>query len=165
MKRNLVDWKSAIIEKEVNNLYYIKYNDVDLTQMVKVREISLPSLPEIEHDSIDLWEMDGNIFNSVSYGNRVINLRFLIQPLDPNELEVLTQDVKRVFYTREPKELYIGSETKYMLCVPEGEVVVTELGIPNAVKSAFVTATAVVTCPSALVAILYNPDANSAPLA
>ena len=113
----------------MNRLYYIKYNDVDLTQMVKVREVSLPSLPEIQHDSIDLWEMDGNIFNSVSYGNRTINLRFLIQPLDPNELEVVTQDVKRAFYTREPKELYVGSETKYMLCVPEGEVVITELGV------------------------------------
>ena len=99
-----------------------------MTQMVKVREVSLPSLPSIEHDSIDLWEMDGNIFNSVSFGNRSINLRMLIQPLDPKELEVLTQDVKRVFYTREPKALYLGDENKYMLCVPDGDVMITELG-------------------------------------
>ncbi len=96
--------------------------------MVKVREVSLPSLPEIEHDSIELWEMDGNIFNSVSYGNRTINLKLLIQPLDPNKLEVYTQDVKRTFFTREPRPLYLGDETKYMLCIPEGEVVITELG-------------------------------------
>ena len=110
-------------------MYYIKFNNVDLTQMVKVREISLPSLPEIEHDSIDLWEMDGNIFNSVSYGNRTITLRLLIQPLDPLDIETLTQDVKRAFYTRTPQELYLGDENKYMLCLPEGEVVISELGV------------------------------------
>ena len=110
-------------------MYYIKYNDIDLSTLVKVREISLPSLPSIDHSSINMWEMDGNIFNSMSYGNRGIELLLLIQPDNPNDLEIYTQDVKRAFFTREPQPLFLGDDSKYIYAIPEGEVVVTELGL------------------------------------
>ena len=109
-------------------MYYLKYNGIDLTQLVKVREVSLPSLPSIDHDSVDMWNMDGNVFSSLSYGNRVVEIIAIIQPLDPNELEVYVNDVKRAFYVREPQPLFLGDETKYLLAVPEGDVEVTELG-------------------------------------
>ena len=109
-------------------MYYIKYNGIDLTQLVKVRDVSLPSLPEIEHNSIDMWEMDGNIFNSLSYGNKEIEITAIIQPLDPNDLELYVNDVKRAFFVRDPQPLFLGDETKYILATTEGEVVITELG-------------------------------------
>ena len=109
-------------------MYYFKYNGIDLTQLVKVREVQLPSLPPIEHDSIEMWEMDGDIFNSLSYGNREIEITAIIQPLDPNDLEGYTNDVKRAFFVREPQPLFLGDETKYILAAPEGDVTITELG-------------------------------------
>ena len=69
-------------------MYYLKYNGVDLTQLVKVREVNLPSLPSIEHSEIEMWEMDGNLFSSLSYGNREIEISAIIQPLDPNDLDI-----------------------------------------------------------------------------
>lgn len=110
-------------------MYYIKYNNIDLSTLVKVREISLPSLPSIDHSSINMWEMDGNVFNSLSYGNREIELLLLIQPDDPNDLEICTQDVKRAFFTREPQQLFLGDDSKYIYAVPEGDVVIAELGL------------------------------------
>ena len=109
-------------------LYYIKYNGIDLTQLVKVRDVSIPSLPEIEHNSIDMWEMDGNLFSSLSYGDRVIELTAIIQPLNPNDLETYINDVKRAFFVRSPQPLYVGDETKYILAVPEGDLTIAELG-------------------------------------
>ena len=47
----------------MNKLYYIKYNEIDLTDMVKVREVEIPSLPNIEHSSIDIFEKDGGVYN------------------------------------------------------------------------------------------------------
>lgn len=109
-------------------MYYLKYNDIDLTQLVKVRDVTLPSLPSIEHNAIDMWEMDGNIFSSLSYGNKEIEITAIIQPLDPNDIEMYVNDVKRAFFTRTPQPLYLGDETRYILAVPEGEVQITELG-------------------------------------
>lgn len=109
-------------------MYYLKYNNIDLTQLVKVRDVSLPSLPTIEHSSINMWDMDGNIFNSLSYGNKEIEISAIIQPLNPNDLELYVNDIKRAFYVREPRPLYLGDETKYLLAVTEGDVTITELG-------------------------------------
>ena len=109
-------------------MYYLKYNGIDLTQLVKVREVSLPSLPSIEHSEIEMWEMDGNIFNSLSYGNKEIEISAIIQPLNPNDLEVYVNDVKRAFFVREPQPLFLGDETRYLLATTEGEVTIAELG-------------------------------------
>lgn len=109
-------------------MYYLKYNGIDLTQLVKVRDVSLPSLPTIEHNEIEMWDMDGNIFSSLSYGNKEIEITAIIQPLDPNDLELYVNDVKRAFYVREPQPLFLGDETRYILATTEGEVSIVELG-------------------------------------
>lgn len=109
-------------------MYYLKYNGIDLTQLVKVRDVVIPSLPSIEHNVIDMWEMDGNIFNSLSYNDREIELTAIIQPLDPNDIEIYVNDVKRAFFVREPQPLFLGDESRYIFAVPEGEVQITELG-------------------------------------
>ena len=82
-------------------MYYIKYNEIDLTDMVKVREVEIPSLPTIEHSSIDIFERDGGVYNGASYGTREIRLTFIIKPDDKNDYEQYVRDVKRAFYTKE----------------------------------------------------------------
>ena len=109
-------------------MYYIKYNEIDLTDMVKVREVEIPSLPSIEHSSIDIFERDGGVYNGASYGTREIKLTFIIKPDDRNDYEQYVQDVKRAFYTKEECRLFCGDENLYIWCVPVDDMVITELG-------------------------------------
>ena len=109
-------------------MYYIKYNEIDLTSMVKVREVEIPSLPSIEHSSIDMFERDGEVYNGASYGTREIKLTFIIKPDNKKDYEQYVRDVKRAFYTKEECRLFCGDEKLYIWCVPEGEMVITELG-------------------------------------
>ena len=109
-------------------MYYIKYNEIDLTDMVKVREVEIPSLPTIEHSSIDIFERDGGIYNGASYGTREIRLTFIIKPDDKNDYEDYVRDVKRAFYTKEEARLFCGDENLYMWCVPVDEMRIVELG-------------------------------------
>lgn len=130
-------------------MYTIIYNDIDLTDIVKVRSVEIPSLPSIDHSSYDVFERHGNVFNGASYNNREIKLTFIIQPdrvmepLDPEDPESplfynedktiklydeYVNDVKRAFYTQEECKLFCGNEELYMWCVPIDDVIVTELG-------------------------------------
>ena len=95
-------------------MYYIKYNEVDLTNMVKVREVVIPSLPNIEHSSIDIFERDGKIYNGASYGTREIELSFIIKPDDKNDYGQYVRDIKRAFYTKNEARLFCGDETRYI---------------------------------------------------
>lgn len=109
-------------------MYYIQYNEIDLTDIVKVRSVEMPSLPSIEHSSKDVFERNGNVFNGVSYNNRNIKLVFIIQPDNPEDYEMYVNDVKRAFYTKEECRLFCGDISLYMWCVPVDEVVINELG-------------------------------------
>lgn len=109
-------------------MYYIKYNEIDLTELVKVRDIEIPSLPSIKHSSIDMFERDGEVYNGASYGTREIKLTFIIKPDNKKDYEQYVRDVKRAFYTKEECRLFCGDEKLYIWCVPEGEMVITELG-------------------------------------
>ena len=96
--------------------------------MVKVREVEIPSLPTIEHSSIDIFERDGGVYNGASYGTREIRLTFIIKPDDKNDYEDYVRDVKRAFYTKEEARLFCGDENLYMWCVPVDEMRIAELG-------------------------------------
>ena len=109
-------------------MYYIKYNEIDLTDMVKMREVEIPSLPSIEHSSIDIFERDGGVYNGASYGTREIKLTFIIKPDNRDDYEQYVQDVKRAFYTKEEARLFCGDENLYIWCVPVDDMVITELG-------------------------------------
>ena len=109
-------------------MYYIKYNEIDLTDMIKVREVEIPSLPSIEHSSIDIFERDGGVYNGASYGTREIKLTFIIKPDNRDDYEQYVQDVKRAFYTKEEARLFCGDENLYIWCVPVDDMVITELG-------------------------------------
>ena len=111
-----------------SNLYYIEYNGIDLTDIVAVREVEIPSLPSMSHSSIDMFERHGNVYNGLSYNNRDIRLVFIIQAKDPDDYDIYVNDVKRAFYTKEEAKLYCGDEKLYIWCVPEGDLYINELG-------------------------------------
>ena len=109
-------------------MYHIKYNEIDLTDMVGVREVEIPSLPSMSHSSIDMFERHGNVYNGMSYNNRNIRLVFIIQAKDADDYDIYVNDVKRAFYTKEEARLFCGNEDLYMWCVPEGDLYINELG-------------------------------------
>lgn len=111
-------------------MYYIKFNEIDLTDMVKVRSVTIPSHPHIKHNSIEVFERNGNIYNGASFNERNITLTLLIQPKanDIANYDVYVNDVKRAFYTKQECRLFCGNESLYMWCVPTDEIIINELG-------------------------------------
>jgi predicted phage tail component-like protein len=109
-------------------MYFIKYNEIDLTDTIKVRDVQFPSLPSIEHSTINMFERDGNIFNGASYNNREIKLVLIIQKDTSEDFEIAVNDVKHTFSTKEEARLFCGDETLYMWCVPVDDITITELG-------------------------------------
>ena len=111
--------------------YFLKYNGIDLTDMVKVRSVEIPSLPSIEHSSIDMFERNGNVFNGASVNNREIKIVFLIYPTKADKVyidyDLCVDDVKRAFNVKEEHKLYCGADNLYMWAVPTGDLIMTEL--------------------------------------
>lgn len=113
--------------------YYIAYDGIDLSNTVGIRNIEMPLSPSMEHSSINVFERDGNIFNGSSYNNRQIKLTLLVHPTNeeyqtnPNIVSETVADIKRIFCVKEPRPLYLGDDSKYMMCVPTGEITANEI--------------------------------------
>ena len=58
--------------------YYVKYNGVVLSNLIRVRTVETTVLPPRENHSITIWEKPGSIYNSYRYGERTIKVTFLI---------------------------------------------------------------------------------------
>lgn len=109
-------------------MYYIKYNGVDLTEIINVKEVEIPSLPSMSHSSIDMFERNGSVYNGMNYGTRDINIKFIIKATNADEYEQFVNDTKRAFYTKDEAQLFCGDEENYIWCVPIDDLVITELG-------------------------------------
>ena len=109
-------------------MYYIKYNGVDLTEIINVKEVEIPSLPSMSHSSIDIFERNGSVYNGMNYGPRDINIKFIIKAVNTDEYEQFVNDTKRAFYTKDEAQLFCGDEENYIWCVPIDDLVITELG-------------------------------------
>lgn len=113
--------------------YYINYNGVNLTNLVRVRAVDTTVLPPRENHAITIWEKPGSIYNSYRYGERDIVVTFLIRATqqeyssNPNCMENKLDTLRSVFKVTEPKPLYLGTTSKYIYAVPEGDFKMTEL--------------------------------------
>ena len=112
----------------MNNLYYFKYNNVDLSDIAYIREVEMPSLPTMSHSSIEIFERDGSVYNGMSYEPRSIRLTFVIKKDNANDYEAAVRDVKNAFATKEEAPLYLGKEDRYIWCVPIDDLYITEVG-------------------------------------
>ncbi len=109
-------------------MYYIKYNGVDLTETINVKEVEIPSLPSMSHSSIDIFERNGSVYNGMNYGPRDINIKFIIKATNAEEYEQFVNDTKRAFYTKDEAQLFCGDEENYIWCVPVDDLIINELG-------------------------------------
>lgn len=113
--------------------YYINYNGVNLTNLVSVRAVETTVLPNRENHAITIWERTGSIYNSYRYGERDIVVTFLIRATaaeyrsNPNCMENKLNTLRNVFKVTEPKPLYLGTTSKYIYAVPEGEFRMSEI--------------------------------------
>ena len=112
----------------MNNLYYFKYNNIDLTDIAYIKEVEMPSLPTMSHSSIEMFERDGAVYNGMSYETRSIRLTFVIKKDNSDDYETAVNDVKNAFATKEEAPLYLGKEDRYIWCVPIDELYITEVG-------------------------------------
>ena len=113
--------------------YYVKYNGVNLTNLIGVRTVDTTVLPSRENHAITIWERPGSIYNSYRYGERTITVTFLIRASqseyrsNPNCMENKLNTLRNVFNVKEPKPLYLGSSSKYIYAVPEGDFTMSEI--------------------------------------
>ena len=113
--------------------YYVKYNGVNLTNLIGVRTVNTTVLPPRENHAITIWERPGSIYNSYRYGERTITVTFLIRASqseyrsNPNCMENKLNTLRNVFNVKEPKPLYLGSSSKYIYAVPEGDFTMSEI--------------------------------------
>ena len=113
--------------------YIFNYNGVNLSNLARVRSVETTDLPPRENNAITIWERPGSIYNSYRYGERDIVVTFLVRATaseyrsNPNCMENKLWQLRSVFRVDEPKPLYLGTTSKYILAVPEGDYTVTEL--------------------------------------
>lgn len=113
--------------------YYIKYNDIDLTNMIKVKTVESSLTPPRENSTIDIWERAGEIYNGYRWQTREITINFLLlyteDEYDDNPLilEQGLKDIKDCLNVDSPKPLYLNTPDKFIYAVPDGDVEVSEL--------------------------------------
>ena len=113
--------------------YYVKYNDIDLTNMIKVKTVESSLTPPRENSTIDIWERAGEIYNGYRWETREITINFLLlyteEEYDANPLilEQGLKDIKDCLNVDSPKALYLNNPDKFIYAVPDGDVEVSEL--------------------------------------
>ncbi len=109
-------------------MYYINYNGIDLTYIINVKEVEIPSLPTISHSSIEVFERDGSIYNGASFGTKSITIKFIIKANSNSEYDLFTKEVKNAFRTKKEAKLFCGRDDIYIWCVPVDDFIINELG-------------------------------------
>ena len=113
--------------------YAFIYNGVNLSYLASVRAVETTVLPPRENHAITIWERNGSIYNSYRYGERDIVVTFLVRATkrdfdrNSNIMQIRLDTLRSVFRVTEPKPLYLGDTSKYILAVPEGDFKMTEL--------------------------------------
>ena len=113
--------------------YYVKYNDIDLTNMIKVKTVESSLTPPRENSTIDIWERAGEIYNGYRWETREITINFLLlyteEEYDANPLilEQGLKDIKDCLNVDSPKALYLNNPDKFIYAVPDGDVEISEL--------------------------------------
>ena len=113
--------------------YYVKYNDIDLTNMIKVKTVESSLTPPRENSTIDIWERAGEIYNGYRWQTREITINFLLlyteEEYDANPLilEQGLRDIKNCLNVDRPKALYLNNPDKFIYAVPDGDIEVSEL--------------------------------------
>lgn len=107
--------------------YYVRYNNVDLTNKIGVRTVDTTVLPPRENNSILIWERPGSLYNAYRYSERIITVTFLIKGNSNADVENRLNDLRNIFRVDSPKALYLGTPSRFIYAVPDGDFKMKEL--------------------------------------
>jgi predicted phage tail component-like protein len=107
--------------------YYVRYNNVDLTNKIGVRTVDTTVLPPRENNSILIWERPGSLYNAYRYSERIITVTFLIKGSSNADVENRLNDLRNIFRVDSPKALYLGTPSRFIYAVPDGDFKMKEL--------------------------------------
>ena len=106
----------------------IVYGGVDLGQYLELRDIRRNILPTRENYSIDIPSMTGKVYNGFKYGERIIEVDFLVKPLNPFEYLQFVRDIATILDVDAPSRLYLMDEpNKYYYAVIDGDTNISEI--------------------------------------
>ena len=83
----------------------INYGGVDLGQYLELRDIRRNILPTRENYSVDIPSMTGNIYNGFKYGERVIEVDFLVKSLTSYQYVQMLRDIATIIDVDAPCRL------------------------------------------------------------
>lgn len=99
--------------------YYFKYNDIIVSDFAGFGVVSaeMPTIPDREISSKDIWKRNGEIFFGAKDSARTITVNINVRTFASEEYTQTIEDLKACFNTREENRLYIGSEDLYINAV------------------------------------------------
>ena len=106
----------------------IIYGGVDLGQYLELRDIRRNILPTRENYTIDIPSMTGKVYNGFKYGERVIEIDFLVKSLSTMEYLQFVRDIATILDVDAPSRLYLMDEpNKYYYAVIDGDTNISEI--------------------------------------
>jgi predicted phage tail component-like protein len=106
----------------------INYAGVDLGQYLDLRDIRRNILPPRENYSIDIATQTGALYNGFKYGERVIEVDFLVKPLSSFDYTNYIRDIATILDVEAPSRLYFADEPdKYYYAVVDGDTNISEI--------------------------------------
>ena len=106
----------------------IIYGGVDLGQYLELRDIRRNILPTRENYTIDIPSMTGKVYNGFKYGERVIEVDFLVKSLSTMEYLQFVRDIATILDVDAPSRLYLMDEpNKYYYAVIDGDTNISEI--------------------------------------
>ena len=106
----------------------IIYGGVDLGQYLELRDIRRNILPTRENYTIDIPSMTGKVYNGFKYGERVIEIDFLVKSLSTMEYLQFVRDIATILDVDAPSRLYLMDEpSKYYYAVIDGDTNISEI--------------------------------------
>ncbi len=85
----------------------IIYGGVDLGQYLELRDIRRNILPTRENYTIDIPSMTGKVYNGFKYGERIIEIDFLVKSLSTMEYLQFVRDIATILDVDAPCRLYL----------------------------------------------------------
>ena len=106
----------------------IVYGGVDLGQYLELRDIRRNILPTRENYTIDIPSMTGKVYNGFKYGERIIEIDFLVKSLSTMQYLQFVRDIATILDVDAPSRLYLMDEpNKYYYAVIDGDTNISEI--------------------------------------
>lgn len=106
---------------------YINYAGIILSDLLEVRSVEIPSLPDRENISINIPSRYGEIYNGFRYNTREITIDFLIKADNQIDYAQCVSDIANALDVNAPSRLYLNDTVRYFYAVHNGTLSINEI--------------------------------------